>query len=81
MTHSQLTIKSTAAVVLLVGICNAADVQTITARVVGVHDGDTLTALTDDKRQLKGAARRHRRAGTGPAVRAGFEAGVVRSGV
>ena len=31
----------------------AADVQTITARVVGVHDGDTLTALTDDKRQLK----------------------------
>ncbi len=32
---------------------HAADVQTITARVVGVHDGDTLTALTDDKRQLK----------------------------
>jgi micrococcal nuclease len=31
----------------------AAEVQTITARVVGVHDGDTLTALTDDKRQLK----------------------------
>ena len=31
----------------------AADVQTITARVVGVHDGDTLTAMTDDKRQLK----------------------------
>ncbi len=30
-----------------------ADVQTITARVVGVHDVDTLTALTDDKRQLK----------------------------
>jgi len=29
------------------------NVQTITARVVGVHDGDTLTALTDDKRQLK----------------------------
>ena len=32
---------------------HAADVQTITARVVGVHDGDTITALTDDKRQLK----------------------------
>jgi micrococcal nuclease len=32
---------------------HAADVQTISARVVGVHDGDTLTALTDDKRQLK----------------------------
>jgi endonuclease YncB( thermonuclease family) len=32
---------------------HAADVQTITARVVGVHDGDTLTALTDDKQQLK----------------------------
>jgi hypothetical protein len=32
---------------------HAADVKTITARVVGVHDGDTLTALTDDKRQLK----------------------------
>jgi len=31
----------------------AADEQTITARVVGVHDGDALTALTDDKRQLK----------------------------
>ena len=31
----------------------AADVQTISVRVVGVHDGDTLTALTDDKRQLK----------------------------
>ena len=25
----------------------------IATRVVGVHDGDTLTALTDDKRQLK----------------------------
>ena len=32
---------------------HAADVQTITARVVGVHDGDTITALTDEKRQLK----------------------------
>jgi hypothetical protein len=32
---------------------HSADVQTITARVVGVHDGDTITALTDDKRQLK----------------------------
>jgi endonuclease YncB( thermonuclease family) len=32
---------------------HAADVQTISARVVGVRDGDTLTALTDDKRQLK----------------------------
>ena len=32
---------------------HAADVQTITVRVVGVHDGDTLTALTDDKTQLK----------------------------
>ena len=32
---------------------HAADVQTITARVVGVHDVDTFTALTDDKRQLK----------------------------
>ena len=32
---------------------HAADAQTITARVVGVHDGDTITALTDDKRQLK----------------------------
>ena len=35
----------------------APDVQTISARVVGVHDGDTLTALTDDKRQLKRIAR------------------------
>jgi len=32
---------------------HAADVQTITARVVGVQDGDTITALTDDKPQLK----------------------------
>ena len=32
---------------------HAADVQAITARVVGVHDGDTLTALTDDNRQSK----------------------------
>jgi len=27
--------------------------QTVTGRCVGVHDGDALTALTDDKRQLK----------------------------
>ena len=32
---------------------HAVDIATITARVVGVHDGDTLTASTDDKRQLK----------------------------
>jgi len=25
----------------------------VTARVVGFHDGDTITALTDDMRQLK----------------------------
>jgi micrococcal nuclease len=31
----------------------AADVQTSNARVVGVHDGDTITALRDDKQQLK----------------------------
>jgi micrococcal nuclease len=53
MTHSQLTIASAAALVLVAGVSAAADVQTITARVVGVHDGDTITALTDDKRQLK----------------------------
>ena len=53
MTHSQLTIASAAALVLVAGVSHAADVQTITARVVGVHDGDTLTAMTDDKRQLK----------------------------
>jgi len=27
----------------------AADIKTITARVVGVHDGGTITVLTDDK--------------------------------
>jgi endonuclease YncB( thermonuclease family) len=31
---------------------HAADVQTLSARVVGVHNGDTLTALTDDNRQF-----------------------------
>jgi micrococcal nuclease len=31
----------------------AGPVETLHVRVVGVHDGDTLTALTDDKRQLK----------------------------
>jgi len=25
----------------------------VTARVVGFHDGDTITALTDDMRQIK----------------------------
>lgn len=28
-------------------------VETITGRVVGVHDGDTITVLTDDKREIK----------------------------
>jgi len=42
-----------AAVVGISAQARAADIRTITARVVGVHDGDTLTALTDDKRQLK----------------------------
>ena len=32
---------------------HAADIETLHVRVVGVHDGDTLTALTADKRQLK----------------------------
>jgi len=32
---------------------HAVDVQPISARAVVVHDGDALTALTDDKRQLK----------------------------
>jgi micrococcal nuclease len=42
--------------IIAAAVCDpthVADVQTITARVVGVHDGDTITALTDDKRQLK----------------------------
>jgi len=38
---------------LLIAADAVAEDQTITARVVGVHDGDTITALTDDKRQLK----------------------------
>jgi micrococcal nuclease len=42
-----------AAVIALLARAAAADVQTITARVVGVHDGDTITALRDDKQQLK----------------------------
>jgi endonuclease YncB( thermonuclease family) len=42
-----------AAVVGLSSQAHAADIKTITARVVGVHDGDTLTALTDDKRPGK----------------------------
>ena len=32
---------------------HAADITTITGRVVGVNDGDTITVLTDDKRQVK----------------------------
>jgi micrococcal nuclease len=31
----------------------AGPAETLHVRVVGVHDGDTITALTDDKRQLK----------------------------
>jgi endonuclease YncB( thermonuclease family) len=31
----------------------AGPTETLHVRVVGVHDGDTLTALTDDKRELK----------------------------
>ena len=47
----RLAVAIAAAVLALAA--HAADVQTITARVVGVHNGDTITALTDDKRQLK----------------------------
>ena len=42
-----------AAVIGLSAETHAADVQTITVRVIGVHDGDTLTALTADRTQLK----------------------------
>ena len=31
----------------------AGPAETMHVRVVGVHDGDTITALTDDKRELK----------------------------
>ena len=39
-------------VAALLGL-GAGPAEPLHARVVGVHDGDTLTALTDDKRQLK----------------------------
>jgi len=39
-------------VAALLGL-GAGPVETLQVRVVGVHDGDTLTALTDDKRELK----------------------------
>jgi endonuclease YncB( thermonuclease family) len=39
-------------VAALLGL-GAGPVETLHVRVVGVHDGDTLTALTDDKRELK----------------------------
>jgi len=40
-----------AAALLLMG--TAACAAPLTARVVGVHDGDTITVLTSDKRQIK----------------------------
>jgi len=40
------------AILTVCSVAAAADPERFTARVVGVHDGDTLTAL-DDKRQLK----------------------------
>jgi micrococcal nuclease len=48
------TVRDAVVVVVILSAAGAsADVLTITARVVGVHDGDTLTALTDDKQELK----------------------------
>ena len=72
MTHSQLAVAA-----VLVLPAHAADVQTITARVVGVHDGDTLTALTDDNRQLKVRLHGIDAPELGAAVWAGIQAGVV----
>lgn len=40
-------------VAALVLIAATAFAGPITARVVGVHDGDTITVLTPDKRQIK----------------------------
>jgi endonuclease YncB( thermonuclease family) len=48
-----MLLRATIAAAFIGLSAQAADVQTISARVVGVHDGDTITALTDDKRQLK----------------------------
>ena len=41
------------AILTVCSVAAAADPERFTARVVGVHDGDTLTALTGDKRELK----------------------------
>jgi endonuclease YncB( thermonuclease family) len=48
-----MLLRATIAAAVIGLSAHAADVQKLSARVVGVHDGDTLTALTDDKRQLK----------------------------
>ena len=45
-------VRTLLTVAALLGL-GAGPVETLHVRVVGVHDGDTLTALTDDKRELK----------------------------
>lgn len=54
MTCDMLVRPMIAIAVTAIGIsAHAADIKAITARVVGVHDGDTITSLKDDKQQLK----------------------------
>jgi len=55
--------------------------QTVTGRCVGVHDGDSMTVLIDGNRQVKVRLDSIDASELGQAVRAGFEAGVVGSGV
>jgi hypothetical protein len=52
---------------LIVASAGAGPAETLHVRVVGVHDGDTITALTDDKRQLKIRLHGIDAPGTGPA--------------
>lgn len=49
--HTASLLLVIAAALLLIGTAASAD--PITARVVGVHDGDTITVLTSDKRQVR----------------------------
>ena len=49
------SLRRTAILLFLPGITLSvvADAETFTARVVSVHDGDTITAITDGNRQVK----------------------------
>jgi endonuclease YncB( thermonuclease family) len=49
--HTSSILLILAAVIVL--IIHPASAQPITARVIGVHDGDTITVLTPEKRHIK----------------------------